>query len=67
MLERFRATWTALFAPVVRLLLRLGVSPDAVTVVGTLGVVVGALVFFPRGQLLDETWRLLHSAWRQES
>ena len=52
MLERFRATWTALFAPVVRLLLRLGVSPDAVTVVGTLGVVVGALVFFPRGQLV---------------
>ncbi len=52
MLERFRATWTALFAPVVRLLLRLGVSPDAVTVVGTLGVVVGALVFFPQGQLL---------------
>ena len=52
MLERFRATWTALFAPVVRLLLRWGVSPDAVTVVGTLGVVVGALVFFPQGQLL---------------
>ena len=42
MLERFRATWTALFAPVVRLLLRLGVSPDAVTVVGTVGVVAGA-------------------------
>ena len=52
MLERFRATWTAIFAPVVRLLLRLGVSPDAVTLVGTLGVVVGALVFFPQGQLL---------------
>ncbi len=52
MLERFRATWTALFAPVVRLLLRLGVSPDAVTVVGTLGVVAGALIFFPQGQLL---------------
>src|SRR5919112_4999865 len=51
MLERFRATWTALFAPIVRLLLRLGVSPDAVTVVGTLGVVAGALIFFPRGQL----------------
>jgi CDP-diacylglycerol--glycerol-3-phosphate 3-phosphatidyltransferase len=51
MLERFRATWTALFAPVVRLLLRLGVSPDAVTVVGTLGVVAGALIFFPRGDL----------------
>src|SRR5919107_1211834 len=52
MLERFRATWTALFAPVVRLLLRLGVSPDAVTVVGTLGVVAGALIFFPQGKLL---------------
>src|SRR5919112_1585028 len=51
MLERFRATWTALFAPIVRLLLRLGVSPDAVTVVGTLGVVAGAVIFFPQGQL----------------
>lgn len=52
MLERFRAFWTALFSPVVNGLLRLGVSPDAVTVVGTLGVVVGALAFFPRGELL---------------
>lgn len=52
MLDRFRAFWTAFFSPVIRLLLRLGVSPDAVTVVGTLGVVTGALVFFPRGQLL---------------
>jgi CDP-diacylglycerol--glycerol-3-phosphate 3-phosphatidyltransferase/CDP-diacylglycerol--inositol 3-phosphatidyltransferase len=40
------------FSPVARFLLRLGVSPDTVTVVGTLGVCVGALVFFPRGQLL---------------
>ena len=52
MLERFRAFWTAVFNPVVRLLLRLGVSPDAVTVVGTLGVCVGAVVFFPQGWLL---------------
>ena len=52
MLERFRAFWTALFSPVVRVLLRWGVSPDAVTVVGTAGVCVGALVFFPRGDLL---------------
>jgi phosphatidylglycerophosphate synthase len=28
------------------------VSPDAVTVVGTLGVVVAALWFFPRGELI---------------
>ena len=52
MLERFRAFWTSVFTPVVRLLLRMGVSPDAVTVVGTLGVCAGALIFFPRGDLL---------------
>jgi CDP-diacylglycerol---glycerol-3-phosphate 3-phosphatidyltransferase len=51
MLERFRVFWTRLVAPVARLLLRLGVSPDAVTLVGTCGVTAGALVFFPRGQL----------------
>jgi CDP-diacylglycerol--glycerol-3-phosphate 3-phosphatidyltransferase len=33
------------------LLLRIGLSPDAVTIIGTLGVCVGALVFFPRGEL----------------
>lgn len=52
MLDRFRSLFTKLFSPLVDLLLRLGVSPDAVTVVGTLGVVTGAVVFFPRGQLL---------------
>jgi CDP-diacylglycerol---glycerol-3-phosphate 3-phosphatidyltransferase len=52
MLERFRAFFTALLSPVVNLLLKWNVSPDAVTVVGTAGVVTGALVFFPRGDLL---------------
>src|SRR5919107_2526081 len=51
MLERFRDFWNKVFTPVVRLLLRMGVSPDAVTVVGTLGVCAGALIFFPRGDL----------------
>jgi CDP-diacylglycerol--glycerol-3-phosphate 3-phosphatidyltransferase/CDP-diacylglycerol--inositol 3-phosphatidyltransferase len=51
-LERFREFWTKLLAPVAHLLMRMGVSPDAVTIVGTLGVCAGALVFFPRGQLL---------------
>lgn len=46
-----RAFFTALFTPIARLLLRLGVSPDAVTIVGTLGVCVGALVFYPLGEL----------------
>ena len=52
MMERFRAFWTKVISPVAHLLIRLGVSPDAVTVVGTLGVVAGALVFFPQGMLL---------------
>jgi CDP-diacylglycerol--glycerol-3-phosphate 3-phosphatidyltransferase/CDP-diacylglycerol--inositol 3-phosphatidyltransferase len=52
MLNRFRDFWTKVISPVARLLLRLGVSPDAVTLVGTLGVAAGALVFFPRGHLL---------------
>jgi CDP-diacylglycerol--glycerol-3-phosphate 3-phosphatidyltransferase/CDP-diacylglycerol--inositol 3-phosphatidyltransferase len=50
-LDRFKGFWQGVFAPVVRLLLRLGVSPDAVTLVGTLGVSAGALVCFPRGWL----------------
>jgi CDP-diacylglycerol--glycerol-3-phosphate 3-phosphatidyltransferase len=42
--------------PPARLLLRMHVPPDAVTVVGTVGACTGALVFFPRGEFL---WGLL--------
>jgi CDP-diacylglycerol--glycerol-3-phosphate 3-phosphatidyltransferase/CDP-diacylglycerol--inositol 3-phosphatidyltransferase len=52
MLNRFRAFWTKLLSPIAHLFLRLGISPDAVTLVGTLGVCAGALVFFPTGHLL---------------
>lgn len=52
MLERFRQFWTNFFKPISHLLMKWGVSPDTVTMVGTAGVVAGALVFFPRGQLL---------------
>jgi CDP-diacylglycerol--glycerol-3-phosphate 3-phosphatidyltransferase/CDP-diacylglycerol--inositol 3-phosphatidyltransferase len=52
MLERFRQFWTNVWAPLGNLLLKLGVSPNAVTLVGTLGVCAGALVCFPRGWLL---------------
>jgi CDP-diacylglycerol--glycerol-3-phosphate 3-phosphatidyltransferase/CDP-diacylglycerol--inositol 3-phosphatidyltransferase len=52
MFERFRAFWGAVFTPVARLLLKWGVSPDAVTLVGTLGVCAGALIFFPQGLLI---------------
>lgn len=36
--------------PVGRRLARMGVSADAITIVGTVGVVGGALGFYPRGQ-----------------
>ncbi len=53
MLDRFKGFWQGVvLMPVVRLLLRWGVSPDTVTLVGTIGVAAGALVFFPRGMLL---------------
>jgi CDP-diacylglycerol--glycerol-3-phosphate 3-phosphatidyltransferase/CDP-diacylglycerol--inositol 3-phosphatidyltransferase len=56
MLERFKAIWQGVvLAPVVNLLLRLGVHPDLVTLVGTLGVAAGALAFYPRGELLIGT------------
>jgi CDP-diacylglycerol--glycerol-3-phosphate 3-phosphatidyltransferase/CDP-diacylglycerol--inositol 3-phosphatidyltransferase len=52
MLERFRQFWTNVWAPLGNLLLRMGVSPNTVTFVGTLGVVAGAVIFFPQGLLL---------------
>lgn len=53
MLERFKEFWGGtVLHPFVRLFIRMGISPDAVTLVGTIGVVVGALAFFPRGELL---------------
>jgi len=51
MLNRFRHFWTLVIAPIANLLLKLGVSADMVTLVGTLGVSAGALIFFPRGHL----------------
>jgi len=51
MLNRFaRALFTSIFRPVATFLVRRGVSPDVVTLIGTLGVVVGAVVFFPQGE-----------------
>src|SRR4051812_20959857 len=53
MLDRFKNFWQGvMLAPLVNLFIRLGISPDAVTLVGTAGVSAGALIFFPRGHLL---------------
>jgi CDP-diacylglycerol---glycerol-3-phosphate 3-phosphatidyltransferase len=41
--------------PVAAGLLRTGVTPDVITLLGTLGVTVGALAFFPRGMFFTGT------------
>ncbi len=55
MLRGLRAGLNRLFTPVADVLLRWGVSPDAVTIVGTIGVAVGALWLLPLGHLLAGT------------
>ena len=61
MLNRYaRAFFTKLLTPVAAVLIRLGISPDVVTIIGTLGVCFGALAFYPRGEFLasiDERFR----------
>ncbi|MEV4950774.1 MULTISPECIES: phosphatidylinositol phosphate synthase [Paenarthrobacter] len=46
-----RGFFTSLFTPLARWLLRIGVSPDAVTIAGTAGVILGGLVLYPLGFL----------------
>ncbi|UED88196.1 phosphatidylinositol phosphate synthase [Streptomyces profundus] len=51
MLNKYaRAFFTRVLTPFAALLLRLRVSPDAVTLIGTAGVMAGALAFYPRGE-----------------
>ncbi|NJP64960.1 phosphatidylinositol phosphate synthase [Streptomyces spiramenti] len=51
MLNKYaRAFFTRVFTPLAALLIRLRVSPDVVSLVGTGGVMAGALVFYPRGE-----------------
>ena len=45
--------------PVGRLLVRAGVTPDVITVVGTLGVSAAALATWPRGEFLVGTFLIL--------
>ncbi|MCC3291347.1 phosphatidylinositol phosphate synthase [Arthrobacter sp. zg-Y1110] len=52
MLNKYaRGFFTAVFSPLATWLLRRGVTPDMVTIAGTLGVMVGGLVFYPLGEL----------------
>jgi len=52
MFDRTRDFFARLFTPLARFLLARGIGPDVVTLVGTIGVCAGALVFFPTGHLL---------------
>lgn len=55
MLNVVRAPIGRVLAPVGSALARRGVTPDVVTVVGTLGVTAGALAFYPRGSFFVGT------------
>ncbi len=51
MLEKIRAQWTKVIRPPALGLLKLGVTPDAVTWTGTIATIMIALVCFPQGWL----------------
>jgi CDP-diacylglycerol---glycerol-3-phosphate 3-phosphatidyltransferase len=46
-----RAAFARLTTPTARALLRVGLTPDAVTIVGTIASVAGAVTLFPMGKL----------------
>lgn len=53
MLNRYaRVFVTKVFLPVAKLLLKIGMKPDFVTILGTLGVVFGSFFFYASGDLL---------------
>ena len=53
MLEHIRGLVTkVLIAPIARVLLRIGLTPDAITVIGTFFTCAAALWFAPRGELM---------------
>jgi phosphatidylglycerophosphate synthase len=46
-----RAAYTRLSRPAARAALRIGFTPDSITILGTAGTVLGALTLYPMGQL----------------
>lgn len=58
-----RATFAGITTPVARAFLRVGLTADIVTIVGTAGAVLAALTLFPTGQLFAGTlvvWLFVH-------
>ena len=52
MLGRLRPLMAQVWETPARALLRLGIHPNTVTIIGTVGVVFGALYFFPQGDMM---------------
>jgi CDP-diacylglycerol--glycerol-3-phosphate 3-phosphatidyltransferase len=50
-----RPALNRMLVPVGTTLVRLGATADVITIIGTVGVAVGAFVFFPRGHLFGGT------------
>src|SRR3954469_25848814 len=51
-----RASVSRVTDPIGAWLVRIGLTPNAMTVIGTLGAVLGSIWFFPRGELLTGTF-----------
>jgi CDP-diacylglycerol--glycerol-3-phosphate 3-phosphatidyltransferase len=51
MLKLLRPALSRVLTPIGHALARMGVTPNVITVIGTLGVTAGALGFYPRGEL----------------
>lgn len=59
MLERFRDAWARVIAPIAEFFVRHKISPDVITIVGTAGVVAGAVICYPQGWLWQGTLIIL--------
>ncbi|MCW2687514.1 MAG: pgsA 2, partial [Mycobacterium sp.] len=46
-----RAAYVKLSTPVAKVALRVGFTPDSITIIGTAGTVIAALTLYPIGQL----------------
>jgi CDP-diacylglycerol--glycerol-3-phosphate 3-phosphatidyltransferase len=53
--EVFKPAVTRIISPVARFLLRIGLTPNAVTAIGAMCVVLSALYFFPKGDFFVGT------------
>lgn len=53
--KRLRAPVTALITPLCRAMMKVGIRPNHLTVIGSLGTALSALYFFPRGDFFVGT------------